>query len=206
MPISSFSPVEDLKALIDSLKLQGVTLIGSSSGGGVAVDFTLTYPHLVHKLVLVAPSINGIPFPIHMMWQGTKNFFNVRMKGRSSAIESFIRNHYWNYYFPSRDKELARSLVLKNVRNLNNFCRFPPQLSSVMKPSSATRLQDIHIPTLVIISDQEHPYNMKTAETLHHHIKHSSKISMQGCGHLPFIEEPQEFNHIVLEFLSNRSL
>lgn len=71
-PNSSYSNVDDLKALIDSLKLHNVTLIGSSLGGGAAIDFTLTYPHLVRSLILVSPSINGNPYPMNMMWQGSE--------------------------------------------------------------------------------------------------------------------------------------
>lgn len=204
-PKSSFSNVDDLKALIDSLKLHKVTLIGSSLGGGVAIDFTLTYPDLVQALILVSPSINGHPYPRNMMWQGIKNYILVRLKGREKAIESFITNDYWQYFFPSEKKEEALRKVLTNVRNTNNFCRFSPNLSVPAKPYAISRLHEINIPTLIIIADQDHPFNIKTAETLHQNIKQSSKIMMEDCGHLPFIEKPHEFNHSVLEFLLNRS-
>lgn len=51
--------IDDLKALSDTLNMYNVTLVGSSMGGGIAIDFTLTYPHLVKALILVSPSING---------------------------------------------------------------------------------------------------------------------------------------------------
>lgn len=204
-PNSAFSNVDDLKALVDSLKLPNVILIGSSSGGGVAVDFTLTYPDLVQALILVSPSINGNSYPLNMTWQVIKNYFNVRLKGREVAVEAFITNHFWQYYFPSLTKEEARKKVLNNVRNTSNFCRFSPNLATPMRPYAIVRLREINIPTLVIISDQDHLFNIKTAETLHKNINLSSKIIMQGCGHLPFIEDPHEFNQIVLNFLSKEA-
>jgi len=202
-PLSSFSNVEDLKALVDSLKVHTLTLVGSSLGGGVAVDFALTYPHLVNNLILVSPSINGNSFPMKMMWQGIKNHLNVRIKGREKAIESFINNPFWQYYFPNLGKEQARSKVIHNVRNIRNFCRFSPNLTTVVKPYAFNRLQEINTPTLIITSDQDHSSNIVTADILHQKIELSSKIMMQGCGHLPFIEEPHEFNQYVLEFISN---
>lgn len=204
-PNSSFANVDDLKALIESLRLHNVTLIGSSLGGGVAIDFTLTYPHLVQALILASPSINGNPYPMNMTWQGIKNFLNVRLKGHKKAIESFITNRFWQYFFPSKRKEETRKKVLNNVRKTSNFCRFSPNLSTAVKPYAISRLREINIPTLIITSDQDHPFNIKAAENLHNSIKLSSKIMMQDCGHLPFIEEPHEFNQLVLDFLSNRS-
>jgi len=202
-PSAPFSNVEDLKALVDALKLANVTLVGSSLGGGVAIDFTLAYPHLVRGLVLVSPSINGHPYPIRMMWQGIKNFMNVRLQGHERAIESFIANPFWQYFFPTIQKEKARSIVLDNVRTASSFCRFPPSLSAASKPCAINRLHEINIPTYIVISDEDHPFNIKTAETLHQNIRLSSKITVQGCGHLPFIEEPEQFNRSVLNFLSS---
>lgn len=201
-PNSPFSNVNDLKVLIDSLKLQHVTLVGSSMGGGIATDFTLTYPHLVKALILVSPSINGNSYPLKMMWQGTKNYINLRLKGRKKAIDSFITNRFWQYFFPSIRKEEARTKVTNNVRNPNNFCRFSPSLSLAVKPYAFMRLHEINIPTLIVISDNDHSFNTETAETLHKIIGLSSKIIIKDCGHLPFIEVPYEFNQVVLDFLS----
>jgi len=124
-PTAAFSNVEDLKALVDRLGLGKVTLMGSSSGGSIAIDFSLAYPELVRALILIAPSINGNKYPISMMWHGTKNFINA---------------------------------------------------------------------------------NIRTANAVHAKIGNSIKITMQGCSHLPFVEEPGEFNRHVLEFLLNSSI
>ncbi|AZS18321.1 alpha/beta fold hydrolase [Paenibacillus lutimineralis] len=98
-PNSPFSNVNDLKALIDSLKLQNVTLVGSSMGGSVATDFTLTYPHLVKALILVSPSINGNSYPLKMMWQGTKNYINLQHNPQK-LIRSFFRIPCFLTIFP----------------------------------------------------------------------------------------------------------
>jgi len=201
-PAASFSNVSDLKALIDFLKLDNVILLGSSSGGGVAIDFTLKYPQLVSKLIVVSPSISGNRFPLRLFWHAMKNFTNVRRKGCEKAIEAFLSNPFWQYYFPSEDNNQARKIVVRNVSNPNNFCRFSPALSKVDKPYALARLSDIKAPTLVIIADGDHPFNMKAAEVLHASIQHSSKIIMHNCRHLPFVEEPQQFNKSILHFLS----
>lgn len=201
-PTVSFSNVDDLKALIDFLKLDQVTLVGSSLGGGVAIDFTLTYPHLIHRLILACPSINGHRLPLRMTWQGIKNFYITQHKGKERAIEAFIDNPFWQYYFPASAKEEAVTKVLQNVRNVNNFCRFSPNLSKAARSSAIGRLDEITAPTLIIISDQDHPYNLQSAQLLHAKLRHSTKMIMQNCRHLPFVENPSEFNKAVLNFLA----
>src|SRR5512145_2030640 len=61
-----FSPVRDLATLLDHLKLSRVHLVGLSAGGGIALDFALTYPDRVGRLVLVAPTVGG--------WQWSESF------------------------------------------------------------------------------------------------------------------------------------
>lgn len=204
-PAAPFSNVNDLKAFIDFLKLDNVILLGSSSGGGVAVDFTLKHPQLVRKLLLVSPSISGNRFPLSLLWQAMKNYTNMRRKGSEKAIEAFLSNPFWEYYFPSKHNIQAREFVIRNVSNPNNFCRYSPALSKVDKPYALTQLSDIKAPTLVVIADGDHSYNRKTAEMLHANIQHSSKIIMHNCRHLPFVEDPQQFNQDILYFLSSTS-
>ncbi|MFF2889607.1 alpha/beta fold hydrolase [Paenibacillus sp. NPDC057967] len=54
---------------------------------------------------------------------------------------------------------------------------------------------------MIIVPEQDHPFNIRTANAVHAKIAHSTKIVMQGCGHLPFVEEPEAFNQYVIHFL-----
>ena len=38
---------------------------------------------------------------------------------------------------------------------------------------------------------------------LHQRIPHARKVVLPGVGHLPCMEDPEEFNRIVLEFLTS---
>ncbi|WP_341184695.1 alpha/beta fold hydrolase [Paenibacillus sp. FSL H7-0756] len=200
-PRASFSHVEDLKLLLDTLGLTKVTLVGSSLGGSVATDFTLVYPGYVDRLILAAPSVSGRSYPARMLWQGIKQHIQVRLKGAEQAIDHFIANSYWDYYFPAATKEKARQKTIDNVRNPGNFCRFPPSLSRVPKPYAIHRLAEIAQPVLILIGALDHPYNRETAEILHKGIRRSTKIIFPDGRHLPFIEEPEKFSALTVEFL-----
>jgi pimeloyl-ACP methyl ester carboxylesterase len=200
-PRTSFSNVVDLKLLIDALGLSKVTLVGSSMGGSVAIDFALAYPEHVHRLILAAPSVSGRKYPVSMLWQGIKQHFQVRLRGYEKAIESFITNPFWQYFFPASKKEKAWIKTVANVRDPANFCRFSPNLSTVPKPYAIGRLEELRQPVLIVIGELDHPFNKETAEILHRGIKNSTKLVMQDCGHLPFIEHPEMFRSNVAKFL-----
>lgn len=200
-PRTPFSNVKDLKMLLDTLGLTKVTLVGSSMGGSVAVDFTLAYPGDVDRLIMAAPSVSGRSYPARMLWQGIKQHIQVRLKGAEQAMDHFIANSFWNYYFPAAAKEKARQKTIANVRNPGNFCRFSPSLAHVSKPYAIHRLAEIGQPVLILIGALDHPYNRETAEILHKGIRHATKILLPDCGHLPFIEEPEKFSALTADFL-----
>lgn len=64
-PMGPHSTVEDLRALLDHLGVERANLVGISMGAGVALEFAISYPQRVSKLVLVSTSgpPPGVPIP-----------------------------------------------------------------------------------------------------------------------------------------------
>ena len=64
LPVTYFIPlenqVEELRMLLDHLKLNRVSLIGLSYGGGVGAAFAAAYPSKVDKLMLMAPYTEAV--------------------------------------------------------------------------------------------------------------------------------------------------
>src|SRR5918911_1083992 len=58
-PTGEYWPHEDLRALLDYLKIGRATIVGLSLGGIVAADFALEYPDRVDRLVLVGSGLRG---------------------------------------------------------------------------------------------------------------------------------------------------
>src|ERR1044072_1175155 len=54
-----FSHIEDLRALMDFLKIERATVVVLSLGGIIAADFALDPPERVDRLVLVGPGLRG---------------------------------------------------------------------------------------------------------------------------------------------------
>lgn len=201
IPRSSFSHVEDLKSLIDYLDINDVTLVGSSLGGSIAIDFALKHPNLVQKLVLIAPALTGYKYPFRLNIEVMQNLLTKKMKGSQAAIEKFIASPYWEYMFPSQENKVARDMVLDIIRDEKNFYSWNPSLYRPADVNSINRLSNIKAPTLIVLSDRDKEFNIKVGNYIHENIKKSKKLVIADCGHLPFVERPQEFNRIVLDFL-----
>lgn len=202
IPESTFSYYDDLKFLIEALELKRVSVIGSSFGGSVAIDFALKYPELIKSLILVGPALNGYPYPFRFMFEAIKLFiFTAKSKGPEAVIEKYITDPFWSYFFPSSNQKEARAKVIQIVKDSEKFLSWDSKLAAVLKPKANKRLHEIQIPTLIVLSDKDNTFNIKVGDYIHKTINKSKKVILPDCGHLPYVEKPEEFNQIVLDFL-----
>jgi pimeloyl-ACP methyl ester carboxylesterase len=71
-----------------------------------------------------------------------------------------------------------------------------------LDPPAAERLHEITAPTLVVVGDEDAPPIFDVVELLMEKVPHARKAVIHDAAHLPNLEHPDEFNRIVLEFLS----
>jgi pimeloyl-ACP methyl ester carboxylesterase len=67
------------------------------------------------------------------------------------------------------------------------------------------RLEEIQVPTLIIIGELDQPDFCEIADTLAARIPNAEKAVIPGVAHLPSMEEPEQFNRVVLDFLGRHS-
>ncbi|HEX8353421.1 MAG TPA: alpha/beta hydrolase, partial [Pyrinomonadaceae bacterium] len=85
-----FWPTEDLRALLDFLKIEKATLVGLSLGGIVAADFALEHPARVDRLILVGPGLRGYKATPD---EKTLNAFRVGAgEGAEKYFEAFLQS------------------------------------------------------------------------------------------------------------------
>ncbi|EKQ57479.1 MULTISPECIES: alpha/beta hydrolase [unclassified Clostridium] len=205
-PTSTFSHFEDLKVILDSLEIKSAVIIGSSSGGSIAIDFALKYPDYVDALILASPAVNGYRYPLKLIIEAMKSISLLKSKGFEAAIEKFINSSFWSYFIPDQSNEKARKLILETIRTQKNFYSWNFKLAVPEKPYAAKRLGEIHIPTLIVLGNRDFAFNVKVGERLHAGIESSDKITISDCGHLPFVEKYEEFNKQICKFLKQRNL
>jgi len=72
----------------------------------------------------------------------------------------------------------------------------------LLEPAAIFRLAEIHVPTLIVVGDGDVPDILVQADLLEQGIAGAQKVVIPGVAHVPNMERPQDFNRIVLNFLS----
>jgi pimeloyl-ACP methyl ester carboxylesterase len=74
-----------------------------------------------------------------------------------------------------------------------------------LDPPASERLADIRLPTLVVTGDEDVDDIKQIAERLAEEIPGATRATIPAAAHLPNLERPEEFDRIVLGFLSGLS-
>lgn len=73
-PEAPYSNLADLHALVEHMGIEAGVFVGSSSGGGLVLDYALEHPERVTALVLVGPVVRGFGYSSHFNARGMRNY------------------------------------------------------------------------------------------------------------------------------------
>ncbi len=199
----SFSYHEDVASLLDFLGIEKAYVVGQSFGGSVAIDFALAYPHRVDALVLGAPNVGGHEFSGEILCFEAEEEDALERGDLEAATELNLR--MW-VDGPHRKPEDVDPAIREVVRAMQLQAFSVPVPEGVelrpLVPEAITRLGEIQVPTLVIVGDQDVAEFLELSDVVTAGIKGARKVVITGVAHLPNMESPEEFNRIVLGFLS----
>jgi pimeloyl-ACP methyl ester carboxylesterase len=198
----------------DQLGLGSFDLLGTSRGGPVAMaaaaeglDAAGAGKSRVRRLVLVCP-VN--PYSAHGRWLAP--FFGTRIGGRlfRTVIASLpsLYPFFHGRLYANRDKIPPGSLegykaplaipglfehALSIVRTWTADLR---ELESLLPKLAAT-------PTLLMWGSKDPAVYASSLEPLARHFPNARVVVFPGIGHLPYEECPEEFNRVLIEFLTS---
>lgn len=194
--------IEDLKALLDHLKLSDIQLVGLSLGAILAVDFALAYPELVDRLSLLSPGLIGVQegdstYLAPLLKMG--GFFQKGdIEGAADVVEDIT-------FLGQRDRipegldsmrQYVRQSFIEHV-NKKNHVRLP-QIKEV-KP--AGRLAEITCPLLLMYGAEDAAYVVRNVERFKKAIPSAEVQVVEGAAHLVNLEKPSEVNARLEKFL-----
>ncbi len=175
--------------LLDHLKLDRVSLVGSSVGGWIAAELATMEPRRVEKLVLAcAAGLYSPELPMADM------FFTAPAELRSLL-----------YYDPSAIPvpEMTHDLMRRQYKGQVTMARIAwnPYLHN---PKLARRLARINAPTLIVWGDSDRLIPPGYAELYRSRIQNSRVSIIERCGHNILVERPKEFASVAAGFLQEK--
>jgi len=202
-PSGAYSHHEDLKKLLDGLKVEKAAIMGLSMGGYIAIDFTLAYPDRVSALVLAAPGLTGYEFESEALKKNNERLNKAAQDNDLKMLVEYFQRAWTDG--PSRAPEKVDPAVREKVRlmaagtlqNWNDESR-----EDRLTPAAIGRLAEIKVPTLAIVGELDMPDILEIVGLIEKNIKGARKEMIKGVAHMVSMEKPAEFNRIVLDFLS----
>jgi len=198
-PQAPFSDIEDLNQVFIQLKIDKATVFGMSSGGGLAIDFTLKYPDKVSALVLVGAVVNGYYYTSHMITRGGHIKSPAELSDPKKLIKYFAWDDPYEIYSENiKAKEKFVKLLEANQHLVTgNF--YKPAERSAPK-----FLSEIKVSTLVLVGEFDIPDVQLHAGVIGNGIPNARTEIILKSGHLIPLEQPEAFNTAVLGFLNRK--
>ena len=199
----------DLHSLLKFLGVEKTYLLGLSIGGALAINFTLMYPEMVDALIPVAMGLGGFEGKAEDKKQEGWEQVKAAMENGNVAQAVDVTVRAWTDG-PRRTPDQVNPAVREKVRLMttHNF-ELPEDDNATqpqeLEPPAISRLTEIHVPTLIILGDQDVSSILKIADILEKGIPGAKKVIIPDTAHHLPMEKPQEFNRIVLDFLGSFS-
>ncbi len=206
--------------VLDTLGIQNVIVVGHSTGGVLAVRFTLMYPERVSQLVLEGPLgmedyRQGPPQSDDALYQN--DLHNTDPDKIRAAFARYFVNPKPEIYGPLAEVPIRVTLSGEYPRWAKSSA-----LAYQMIYQQPVRYEYpmIKPPTLIIVGDKDRtaliganaPAELREkmgrfpelARQAAKDIPHASALIIPECGHIPHIEYPEIFDKAVLGFLSGK--
>lgn len=194
---SWYYETDDLFALLRQLKISHAFIVGSSHGGELTIDFTLAHPKLVDGIVLVGAVVSGYGFSDHFLNRGIANNQPMEKNDTAAMIANWANDKYLLAADHPAAKKQLHDLLTASPQDLNHP-DFPRPT-----PDALPRLNEIRIPTLILVGDADIPDVHAHAGVIEAGIPNARRVIVGDAGHLMYMEKPEEFSRLVITFIQN---
>ena len=175
-PFSYELMASDYAALLNSLNIHKVTVVGWSDGANIGLALTMFHPELITGLFAHAPNVTT---------DG-----NLTGGSRTSAFQAYARKCASDYQrlskTPGAYNRLARSLSLM-WRNQPKWTR--------------AQLSNINVPVWIALGDHDEIIKSEHVKYISSVIPDSKVVTLKDTGHFSIVQDPKGYTDAILDFL-----
>lgn len=187
---------DDLKALLDHLKVRNAHYCGLSMGGMIGQTFALKYPGVLKTLTL-ADTTSRFPPDVGPLWQDRIRI--AEEKGMAPLVQPTLERWFTAAFRKSNPEAvaaIAKLIASTPVAGYAGCCHAIPKINLT------SRLKEIKTPLLVICGDQDPGTPPAMSREIHEHAPGSTLVMIAQAAHLSNLEQPAAFTKAMQEFLA----
>jgi pimeloyl-ACP methyl ester carboxylesterase len=182
---------QDLLALLDVLKISKAHFVATAAGAIVALDFALSHPMRVAKLVL-ANTHAGIQDEGYVALQK-----RLRPSPQFDTLPPDVKELGPSYRAANPDGT-EQWIALEQAARHKGALTLPKTMTRITFDALAT----LAAPTLLLTGDADLYMPPPVLRMIAQHIPGATTAVVPECGHSAFWEQPALFNKLVLDFLT----
>ncbi|MBT9281367.1 alpha/beta hydrolase [Hydrogenibacillus sp. N12] len=196
---------DHLIGLAKALGLEKFHVSGESLGGWVAAWTAAHHPEWVGRVILNTPgNITNKPDVMQRVKESTiravteASYENVRSRlewlfyDKSFVTDELVHIRYGIYTRPEMKKAVYHIVSVQDWEIRKHYAWDPSWVGKIQSP------------TLILWTDHDPTGTVEEAELLHRWIPHSRLHVIEGAGHWPQWEKPEEFNQVHVDFIRGR--
>jgi 3-oxoadipate enol-lactonase len=183
------SHADDVYHLLQKLRIPQAHLCGLSMGGMVAEVVAIRYPKMVRGLVLADSAA-------------------MIADDAVSDRLTLIKNHDMKWFADWGIKKITRIATPEAKEHVRKMIArvghddYRLAIISTAGFNIAADLAQITAPTLIIVGEKDETTPLWHADQIHNWLPGSRLVVMKDASHMTPVENPQEFNKLVLDFLA----
>jgi pimeloyl-ACP methyl ester carboxylesterase len=193
---------DDIRAVLDALKIDKAHIVGLSMGGFATLHFGFTYPQRARSLVVAGCGYGAAPEKRAQFAQEAETAASTFEAGMAKAAESYALGPT-RVQFQNKDprgwREFADQLAEHSSQGAANTMRGVKK----RRPSLfdlVDQMKAITAPTLIMTGDEDWPC-LEPALLMKRTIPTAALVVMPNAGHTINLEEPAAFNQHLCDFL-----
>ena len=191
--------IEDMVCLMDFLKIEKASFIGTSYGGEAALYFAVNYPDKCNSIVIIdsASELNTL------LEIAVSSWITAAETGNAEAFFRLILPWiYSNSYLEKNKTELLERAKL--------FADLPPDYlkgqiqlyKTFLELDITKKLYQIKAPALVVCGENDILKPAFFSKIISKNIPESKLVILPDCGHVAIFEKYNELNNIIINFFT----
>ncbi|HHF7375045.1 alpha/beta fold hydrolase [Legionella bozemanae] len=193
--ISMAEYADEVKQLLDYLKIDKAIIGGESMGGYIALAFLEKYPN--QTLGLVLSNTQAVADSPETKATREKTALDVLENGTENLINGFMSKALSSNASQQTKDYLHHILTLQKSSAIASALR-----GMALRNSTSAILATTKLPILIITGELDNVIFPQQSIDMHSLSKNSQLIILSNAGHLSNLEQPKQWNQAVIEMFA----